>query len=103
MRGPRREQHSLSCTDAEWEQLEAQAAVARTSVSRFLIDSGLAVDGHRLALSVARQQQIVDDVSALTTAVLQPLPDTDVTLRDAITFLYREQSALPGANVDSTS
>ena len=101
--GPRREQHSLSCTDAEWEQIEAQAAVARyESVSRFLIDCALEVDGHPLALSEDKQQQIVDDVSALTKAVLQPFPDTGVTLSEAITFLYRDHLARQGPNSEST-
>ena len=103
MHRAKREQRSLSCTDTQWHGIEARAAAAGMSVSRFLIDSGLAVDGHKLRLSAGRQLKLVDDVSALTAAVLKPLPDTGVNLREAITFLYREYSKRPGASRNRTS
>ena len=101
-RQPKNEQHSLSCTNSQWEQIDARAAAAGKKVSRFLMDCALEVDGHPLALSEDKQQQIVDDVSALTKAVLQPFPDTGVTLSEAITFLYRDHLARQGPNSEST-
>ncbi len=66
---------SLSCTDAEWERIRARAARRGLSISRYLVERGLAADpaaGAKaaapppgLALTAAEQWELYDRVALL--------------------------------------
>ena len=91
-RTPPTKQFSISCTDSEWAQLKACAAAMGTSVSRLLVTSALPDPGPRLALSEHEQRRLsnaVTEIHQTCQAMLEPLPGSDVTLLEAVAFLYR--------------
>ena len=91
----RSRQYSVSCLPLEWETIRERAAAAGTSVSRFVL--GCALDdeaAHRLSLSEEEQRALYNRVNLLLMAtqdLLRPLPGSEVTLREAVEFLYRAE------------
>ena len=90
----RSRQYSVSCAPLEWETIRERAA-AGTSVSRFVLGCALDDDAaHRLALSEEEQRTLYNRVNLLLMAtqdLLRPLPGSEVTLREAVEFLFRAE------------
>ena len=91
----RSRQYSVSCAPLEWETIRERAAAAGTSVSRFVLGCALDDDAaHRLALSEEEQRALYNRINLLLMAtqdLLRPLPGSEVTLREAVEFLFRAE------------
>ena len=101
----RMHQHCVTCTDEEWREIKARAAGAGMKISHFVVRCALE-DGPamRLALSEDEQRRLYSRVNLLLLAcqdLTAALPGTEVTLREAVEFLWRAGGAphrapLPG-------
>ena len=90
----RHHQHCVSCTDREWEAIRSRAEEAGMSLSQFVVGCALAGDEAvtPLVLTEDEQRRLYSRVNRLLLACLDltaPLPGTDVTLREAVEFLWR--------------
>ena len=110
-------QHSISCKPSEWKAIKARAKAFNMSTSRFIIRCALVEnDDRRSGLSEDGQRVLADGVERLAAgveALLAPLPESDVTLHEALAFLHLEAQikrkhpmrrhtgpGLPGLNQD---
>ena len=101
----RARQHCVTCTDEEWREIKERAAGASMKISHFVVhcalDDGPAM---RLALSEEEQRRLYSRVNLLLLAcqdLAAALPGTEVTLREAVEFLWRaggapHRASLPG-------
>ena len=99
MRRPRRpppKVHSISCTDAEWERARVLAARRGLSISRYMVECGLAVDPAtgapkppRLVLNEAEQRRLLDSVAGIAqrTAAAESEEAVMTRIRNALAFL----------------
>ena len=81
----------IYCTDTEWARIRESARTVGKTASAFCVQRALDRHGHPLSLSGEEQRELSVAVEALwqcVDALLQPLPDTDITLRDAVAFLF---------------
>ncbi len=90
----RHHQHCVSCTDSEWRAIKSRVEEAGMSLSQFVVGCALADDGAvtPLVLTEEEQRRLYSRVNRLLLACLDltaPLPGTDVTLREAVEFLWR--------------
>ena len=106
----RARQHCMTCTPVEWEAIRERARTAGMSMSRFIVSCGLENPSETpavLALSEEEQFALRDRINLLLLATQdllhEPLPGTEVTMREAVAFLYLaerdrpvEQWSLPG-------
>ena len=97
----RNRQRCVTCTDEEWRQIKERAAEADMKISHFVVRSALD-DGPemRLALSEEEQRALYNRVNLLLLTLLDlmaALPGTEVTLREAVEFLWRAGGAPPSA------
>ena len=87
-------QHSISCKPSEWKAIKARAKAFNMSTSRFIIRCALVEnDDRRSGLSEDGQRVLADGVERLAAgveALLAPLPESDVTLHEALAFLHLE-------------
>ena len=93
----RMRQHCVTCTDEEWREIKARAAEAGMKISHFVVRCALD-DGPvmRLTLSEEEQRTLYNRVNLLLLTCLdltEALPGTEVTLRDAVEFLWRAGGA----------
>ena len=95
----RHHQHCVSCTDREWEAIRSRAREAGMSLSQFIVGCALAEEAVMpLVLTAEEQRRLYSRVNRLLLACLDltaPLPGTDVTLREAVEFLWREGGVPP--------
>ncbi len=101
----RMRQHCVTCTDEEWREIKARAAEAGMKISHFVVrcalENGPVI---RLALSEEEQRRLYSRVNLLLLAcqdLTAALPGTEVTLREAVEFLWRaggapHRASLPG-------
>ena len=90
--------YSLSATDEEWERIKARASRAGMTVSAFLVESALAVDPGRPAITLALthmdQQALLMLVEDIHTSLSESGWD-DPSIRDKIrnstSFLARQK------------
>ena len=90
----RMRQHCVTCTDREWREIKARAAEAGMKISHFVVGCALADDEGRapLVLTEEEQRRLYSRVNLLLLAcqdLTAPLPGTEVTLREAVEFLWR--------------
>ena len=79
------------CTNAEWRRIQGLARDLGITASAFCVRRALDRHGHALALSEAEQRRLLEAIEVLLHAareVLEPLPGNEVTLREAVAFLY---------------
>ena len=90
----RHRQHCVTCRDSEWRAVVARAEEAGMSISQFVVGCALADEegGAPLVLTEEEQRRLYSRVNRLLLACLDltaPLPGTEVTLREAVEFLWR--------------
>ncbi len=90
--------YSLSATDEEWERIKARASRAGMTVSAFLVESALAVDPGRpaitLALTHADQRvllMLVEDIHAVLSESRWDDPSIRDKIRNSTSFLARQK------------
>ncbi|MYE60359.1 MAG: hypothetical protein F4X35_12620 [Alphaproteobacteria bacterium] len=93
----RMRQHCVTCTDGEWREIKARAAAAGMKISHFVVRCALDEGPPPgLALTEEEQRRLYSRVNLLLLAcqdLTAPLPGTDVTLREAVEFLWRADGA----------
>ena len=110
-------QRTLYCTPLEKATIQAAAAKLGDPVSRFVIASGLRhaaalgqePAGEALVLSGGEQRALVEGMERLTaldTALREPLPGVGVTALEALAFVHRrlavETDRVPPARPDGS-
>ena len=99
-------QRTLYCTPVEKATIQAAAVKLGDPVSRFVIASGLrnaaalgeGPVGEPLALTVEEQRALVEGMERLTaldTALREPLPGVGVTALEALAFVHRRLAIEP--------
>ncbi len=88
----RNQQFSVSCRPSDWEAIRRRAKEAGMSISRFIVACALEdEDDMRLVLSETEQRDLLNRVNR-TLLVLEdltaPLPGSEVTAMEALSFLY---------------
>ena len=90
--------YSLSATDEEWERIKARASRAGKTVSAFLVESALAVDPGRPAITLAlthADQQVLLMLVKSSHTLLHGKQGDDPSIRDRIrnstAFLSRQK------------
>ncbi|MCY3672996.1 MAG: hypothetical protein F4Y03_14800 [Alphaproteobacteria bacterium] len=93
----RMHQHCVTCTDGEWREIKARAAEAGMKISHFVVRCALEEEpSPGLALTEDEQRRLYSRVNLLLLAcqdLTAALPGTDVTLREAVEFLWRAGGA----------
>jgi len=93
----RMHQHCVTCTDGEWREIKARAAEAGMKISHFVVRCTLEEEpSPGLALTEDEQRRLYSRVNLLLLAcqdLTAALPGTDVTLREAVEFLWRAGGA----------
>ena len=88
----RNQQFSVSCRPSDWEAIRQRANEAGMTISSFVVACALEdEDDMRLALSETDQRDLLNRVNRtlLTLEDLTaPLPGSDVTAVEALSFLY---------------
>ncbi len=97
-RRERAEKYSLSATDDEWERIKARASRAGMTVSAFLVESALAVDPGRPAITLAlthTDQQVllmlVEDIHTSLSESGWDDPSIRDKIRNSTSFLARQK------------
>ncbi len=91
--------YSMSVTDENWERIKARASRAGMTVSAYLVESALAVDPGRPAITLALthddQQLLLMLVESIDTLLYQQNRGDDPSIRDEIhnstSFLARQK------------
>ena len=88
----RNQQFSVSCRPSDWEAIRVRAKEAGMTISRFVVACALEdEDDMRLALSEAEQRDLLNRVNRTLLVLedlMEPLPGSDVTAMEALSFLY---------------
>ena len=88
----RHQQFSVSCRPSDWEEIGRRAKEANMPTSRFVVACALEEeDDMRLALSEAEQRDLLNRVNRtllVLEELMEPLPGSDVTAMEALSFLY---------------
>ena len=88
----RHQQFSVSCRPSDWEEIGRRAKEANMPTSRFVVACALEEeDDMRLALSEAEQRDLLNRVNRILLVLedlMEPLPESDVTAMEALSFLY---------------
>ncbi len=95
MRAGRPRQRCVTCTPSDWRAIQALAQEAGMGTSAYVLDRVLG-DVRRVALAPEAQRAQHERVSRLVLLcedLLRPLPGTEVTLAEAVAFLYRDRRA----------
>ncbi len=89
-------QYCITCRRRDWRAMQALAAEAGMKTSPFIIGEVLGED-YRLALTGEEQRDLHDRtvrLASLSEDLLRdPLPGSDVTLSEALAFLWRDSQA----------
>ena len=88
----RHHQFSVSCRPSDWKEIGRRAKEADMTISRYVVACALEdEDDMRLALSESEQRDLINRVNR-TLLILEdltmPLPGSDVTALEALSFLY---------------
>lgn len=88
----RHQQFSVSCRPSDWAEIGRQAKEADMPISRFMVACALEdEDDMRLVLSESEQRDLLNRVNRtllLLEDLMEPLPGSDVTAMEALSFLY---------------
>ncbi len=88
----RHQQFSVSCRPSDWEEIGRRAKEAKMTISRFVVACVLEEeDDMRLALSESEQRDLLNRVNRTLLVLedlLAPLPGSDVTAMEALSFLF---------------
>ena len=88
----RHQQFSVSCRPSDWEEIGRRAKEANMPTSRFVVACALEdEDDMRLALSETEQRDLLNRVNRTLLVLedlMEPLPGSDVTAMEALSFLY---------------
>ena len=88
----RHQQFSVSCRPSDWAEIGRRAKEANMTHSRFMVACALEdEDDMRLTLSEAEQRDLLNRVNRtllLLEDLMEPLPGSDVTAMEALSFLY---------------
>ena len=91
----RARQRCITCRPSDWQAIQDLAQVAGMKTSPFILSRVLG-GANRMALSAEEQRNLHDRVNRLVLVcedLLRPLPGSDVTLGEAVAFLYRDRQA----------
>ena len=97
----RAQQRCVTCPPSEWRLIQDEARLAGKKTSRFIFDEILGRED-RIELSAEDQRTLRDRVNRLVLLcgdLVRPLPGTEVTLGEAVAFLYRDRQAVADAAV----
>ena len=88
----RNQKFSVSARPSDWEEIGRRAKEADMTISRFVVACVLEdEDDMRLALSEAEQRDLLNRVNRILLVLedlLAPLPGSDVTAMEALSFLF---------------
>ena len=93
MRRPR--QRCVTCPPSDWRAIQDLARAAGMKTSPYILARILGGE-NRMALSAQKQRNLYERVNRLVLLcedLLRPLPEGEVTLREAVSFLYRDRQA----------
>ena len=83
---------SVSCRPSDWAEIDRRAKAAKMPISRFMVACALEdEDDMRLVLSESEQRDLLNRVNRtllLLEELMEPLPGSDVTAMEALSFLY---------------
>ena len=91
----RARQRCITCTPSDWQAIHDLAQAAGMKTSPFILSRVLG-GANRMALTAEEQRNLHDRVNRLVLVcedLLHPLPGCDVTLGEAVAFLYRDRQA----------
>ena len=95
MRIRRTRQRCITCTPSDWRAIQALARAAGMHTSAYVLDRILG-DARRVALPPEAQRAQYERVGRLVLLcedLLRPLPGCEVSLPEAVAFLYRDRRA----------
>ena len=95
----RAQQRCVTCPPSEWRVIQDEARAAGKSTSRYVVSEVLE-SASRLELPAEDQRKLRDRVNRLLLLcedLVRPLPETEVTLTEAVAFLYRDRQAVADA------
>ncbi len=88
----RNQQFSVSCRPSDWEAIRQRAEEAGMSISRFIVACALEdEDDMRLVISETEQRDLLNRVNRILLVLedlAAPLPGSDVTAMEALSFLH---------------
>ena len=91
----RARQRCVTCTPSDWQVIQDLARTAGMKTSPYILARVLGGE-NRMVLSAQQQRNLYERVNRLVLVcedLLRPLPESDVTLREAVSFLYRDRQA----------
>ena len=91
----RARQRCITCTPSDWQAIQDLAQAAGMKTSPFILSRVLG-GANRMVLTAEEQRNLHDRVNRLVLVcedLLHPLPGCDVTLGEAVAFLYRDRQA----------
>ena len=97
----RARQRCLTCPPSDWRAIQDLARAAGMKTSPYILARILGGE-HPMALSVQMQRNLYERVNRLVLLcedLLRPLPESEVTLREAVSFLYRDRQAAEEATM----
>ena len=95
----RAQQRCVTCPPSEWRVIQNEARAAGKSTSRYVVDEILE-SANRMELSAEDLRNLLVRVNRLVLLcddLLRPLPGTEVTLGEAVAFLFRDRQAVAAA------
>ena len=95
----RAQQRCVTCPPSEWRLIQDDARVAGKKTSRFIFDEILGRE-NRKELSAEELRTLRDRVNRVLLVcedLVRPLPGTEVTLGEAVAFLFRDRQAVAEA------
>ena len=91
----RARQRCVTCRPSDWRAIQDLARAAGMRTSPYILSRVLG-GVNRMALSAEHQRNLYARVNRLVLLcedLLRPLPESGVTLREAVSFLYRDRQA----------
>ena len=91
----RARQRCVTCTPSDWRAIQDLARAAGMKTSPYILARILGGE-NRVALSAEMQRNQYERVNRLVLLcedLLRPLPGSEVTLHEAVSFLYRDRRA----------
>ena len=94
----RSQQRCVTCPPSEWRVIQDEARAAGKSTSRYILS--VLESENRMELSAKEQRNLRDRMNRLLLLcedLLRPLPETEVTMGEAVAFLFRDRQAVADA------
>ena len=91
----RARQRCLTCPPSDWRAIQDLARAAGMKTSPYILARILGGE-NPMALSAQMQRNLYERVNRLVLLcedLLRPLPESEVTLHEAVSFLYRDRQA----------